>query len=246
MQQHPAVNPLASLTPAQQQEFLMRNPRQQQQQQQAQQQSQHSAQCQQQMVPTQAHAQMAQQQQLQSLARTNLLPKESKIIRPTKQIIEQSGEMIKRMVTEFATKRRPFPLHIVPDHERQNFMQHFQRLFKVCQDMEPKLAIWHAVFQDQGSTSRIAALITMVKEQARLITSGMNQYVLSSQQVKSLLEDMEVAVLRWRSAMASLGEQASPNGGAPGQPGQGPGPGPSMQQHQAQLAQLRAQQAQQH
>ncbi|KIJ32468.1 hypothetical protein M422DRAFT_265635 [Sphaerobolus stellatus SS14] len=151
----------------------------------------------QQMVPTQVHAQMA-QQQLQSLPRTSLLPKEDKIIRPTKLMIEQSGELIKKLVTESLLMccfgaGRPFHLHNVLDHERQNYMENFQQLFKACQDMELKVAIWHAVFQDQESTLRLATLITMVKEQACLITSGTNQYVLSSQQVKSLLEDMEVA-----------------------------------------------------
>ncbi|GJJ08450.1 hypothetical protein Clacol_002668 [Clathrus columnatus] len=137
--------------------------------------------------------------------------------RPTQELMSSATEFIHQAVTEHTAKlKRGFSLHPLRDADRPVYAHIFNQFMELVTDMEKKLAMFHALFQDVPSTQKLIVIITTAKEQKRLVASGSNQYILSLPMVHTFMTELRTLADNFQKAIATI--SPSPTQFPPGQP----------------------------
>lgn len=81
---------------------------------------------------------------------------------------------------------------LVPDHEKNEYMEHFEKLWRVVQEIHPSIVKYHVAFEDETSTNTLVSIFMTTRAQQELlaIPAASPQYILDMQQVRSLLDEI--------------------------------------------------------
>lgn len=102
---------------------------------------------------------------------------------------------------------------LVPDHEKNEYMEHFEKLWRLIHEIHPSIVKYHAAFGEETSTNKLVSIFMTTRAQQELLAmpAASPQYILNMQQVRSLLDEISNIIGRfYHKAIAITGATPEP------------------------------------